>query len=155
MIAVRAMPPDAAAFAPFGGFVDVPGTAGERRVYSEWLTPVDGLRLQFHTNRVQPSALPLCIERVERHPHAAQVFVPLDAARYLVTVMPSLADGAPDVAAARAFVMPPTLGVVYARGVWHTGITALDRAASFAVLMWRGADDDDVFGDVPPVMVAV
>ena len=94
---------DAAAFAPFGTFIDVPAHAGERRSYSEWLSPVRGLSPQFHTNRVAASVLPLTLDRVERHPHAAQAFLPLRVTRYVVTVMASNADGQPDPASARAF----------------------------------------------------
>jgi ureidoglycolate lyase len=153
VIAARAAGPDAAAFAAFGAFIDAPPRVGERRLYSEWLAPVPGLRLQVHTNRVAAATAPLTVTRVERHPHAAQAFVPLDTGRYLVTVLPSTVDGAPDLDAARAFVLPPTLGVVYRPGVWHAGITALDREATFVVLMWRGAVDDDAFADVPPLLV--
>jgi ureidoglycolate lyase len=145
--------PDAALFAPYGAFVDVPAQVGVRRIYSEWLAPVPGLVPQFHTNRVAPSALPLTIDRVERHPHAAQVFLPLDVGRYVVTVMAADAAGAPDPASARAFLLPATLGVVYRAGVWHAGMTVLDAAASFGVMMWRGAADDDVFAAIPPVVV--
>ena len=150
-IALRA--PDATAFAPFGEFIAVPARCGDRRMYSDWVAPVPDLALQFHTNRVAPSALPLSVTRVERHPRAAQVFLPLGASRYVVTVMPATADGRPDVALARAFVLPATLGVVYRAGTWHAGITALDHESSFAVLMWRGAADDDAFAAIPPLMV--
>ena len=153
MTAVRAAGADAAAFAPFGAFIDAPSRVGQRRMYSEWLAPVAGLRLQVHTNRVATATAPMTVTRVECHPHAAQAFVPLDTGRYLVTVLPSTGDGAPDFGAARSFVMPPTLGVVYHPGVWHAGIAALDREAAFVVLMWRGAADDDVFADVPPLLV--
>jgi ureidoglycolate lyase len=145
--------PDAAAFAPFGTFIDRPAQVGERRMFSEWLAPVPGLAPQFHTNRVAASALPVRVGRVERHPHAAQLFLPLEVSRYVVTVMAADATGAPDPASARAFLLPPTLGVVYRAGVWHAGMTALDAAASFAVLMWRGAADDDVFAAIPPLVV--
>lgn len=146
--------PDPALFAPFGEFVDVPAAVGLRRIYSAWLAPVAGLALQFHTNRVVASALPLRVERVERHPHAAQVFLPLSTSGYVVTVMAADAAGAPDPASALAFLLPPTIGVVYRAGVWHAGMTALDVEASFAVVMWRGAADDDVFAVIPPVVVA-
>jgi ureidoglycolate lyase len=152
-VPVTLMAPDPAAFAPFGAFIDVPAQVGDRRLYSEWLAPVAGLAPQCHTNRVVAAALPLTIDRVERHPHAAQVFVPLDAARYIVTVMAADATGAPDPASALAFLVPPTVGVVYRAGVWHAGITAIDTAASFVVLMWRGAADDDLFASVPPLVV--
>lgn len=152
---ITAAPADSRAFEPFGAFIDRPGRPGERRLYSEWAAPVAGLQPQLHTNRVTPSALPLTITRVERHPHAAQLFVPLRADRYLVTVMPADGTGRPDPRAARAFVVPGTLGVAYRPGVWHAGITALGEEACFAVLMWRGAADDDVFADVSPVAVEV
>lgn len=145
--------PDAGVFAPFGTFVDVPARTGDRRLYSEWLAPVPGLLLQFHTNRVAPSPLPLVLDRVECHPHAPQVFLPLTVTRYVVTVLSSDTGGRPDPASARAFLMPPTLGVVYRAGTWHAGITVLDEEASFAVLMWRGGDDDDVFAAIPSLVV--
>ena len=145
--------PDAGLFAPFGAFIDAPERVGVRRMYSDWLAAAPGLALQFHTNRVAPSTLPLTIDRVERHPHAAQVFLPLDVGRYVVTVMAADAAGAPDPASALAFLLPPTLGVVYRAGVWHAGITVLDHEASFGVMMWRGAADDDVFATIPPVRV--
>lgn len=154
MTATTLVAPDAALFAPFGSFIDVPAHVGERRMYNEWLGPVGRLTPQFHTNRVAVSALPLRIDRVERHPHAAQVFLPLDVSRYVVTVMAADAAGAPDPASVRAFLLPPTLGVAYRAGVWHAGITALDRVASFAVLMWRGRPDDDVVATVSPIAVS-
>ncbi len=145
--------PDAGLFAPFGAFIDAPERVGVRRMYSDWLAAVPGLALQFHANRVAASSLPLTIDRVERHPHAPQVFLPLDVSRYVVTVMAADAAGAPDPVSALAFLLPPTLGVVYRAGVWHAGMTALDREASFGVMMWRGASDDDVFAAIPPVHV--
>lgn len=145
--------PVASAFAPFGTFIDAPDVAGDRRLYSEWLRPVAGLSLQFHTNRVAPAHLPVEVTRFERHPHSPQVFVPLRSAHYLITVAPARADGRPDVGAALAFMVPPTVGVAYRAGVWHTGIVAVDTEASFAVLMWRGAVDDDVFAEGAPLIV--
>lgn len=152
---LRAAPPDPVAFAPFGAFIEVPARVGERFAFSDWLAPGAGLAPQCYTNRVSPAALPLTLERVERHPHAAQVFLPLMASRYLVTVMPSDAEGRPQPAQARAFVLPRELGVAYHPGVWHAGITALDAEASFAVLMWRGAEDDDVFATIPAIHIDI
>jgi len=65
--------------------------------------------------------------------------------------MPSDAAGSPDSAHGLAFVVPGTLGVVYRPGTWHAGIAVLDAEASFAVLMWRGEKDDDVFAAIPPI----
>ena len=144
---------DPAAFAPFGALVEGPSLHGDRRLYSDWLRPVDGLALQFHINSVHRSDLPLTLDRIERHPHAAQVFLPLDVSRYLVTVMPDR-DGSPDPAGTLVMILPGTVGVIYRPGTWHTGVTVLDRDARFAVLMWRGAADDDVFAPLAPLTIS-
>jgi ureidoglycolate lyase len=145
--------PDAAAFAPYGALVEPPAAPGDRRMFSDWLSPVEGLALQFHINCVSPSDLPLTLAQVERHPHAAQAFIPMDVSRYLVAVMPSRPDGQPDPARALCFVMPGTLGIVYRPGAWHAGVTVLDRPGHFAVLMWRGAVDDDVMYPLAPRLI--
>jgi ureidoglycolate lyase len=129
--------------------VEPPAHPGDRRLYSDWLAPVPGLALQFHMNHVAPSALPLQIAQVEAHPHAAQVFLPVDVDRYVVTVMPG--GDTPDPAGAVAVVLPGTVGIVYRPGVWHAGMTVLGRSGHFAVLMWRGAADDDRFAAIPPL----
>ena len=145
--------PDAAAFAPFGAFLEPPAEVGQRSMFGHWLEAVPGRSQQCHVNRVAPSTLPIKVDQVERHPHAAQVFLPMGVSRYLVTVMPSDEAGAPDPGRALAVVVPGTLGVVYHPGTWHAGIAALDAEASFAVLMWRGGADDDVFASIPPIDV--
>lgn len=146
-------PPDSDVFAPYGAFL-TPPRLGERAHFSDWLTPVHGLALQSHVNRVAPTPLPVVVRRVEHHPHAAQLFLPMGVSRYLVTVMPTGPDGGPDFTGAQAFVVPGTMGVVYKPGTWHAGIAVLDREASFGVFMWRGREDDDVFVDVPPITIA-
>lgn len=150
---VTARDPDPHAFAAFGALVDGPALHGDRRLYSDWLTPVAGLALQFHINSVCRSELPLVLGGVECHPHAAQVFLPLDVSRYLVTVMPDR-GGSPDPSGALAMILPGTLGVIYRPGTWHAGVTVLDRDGRFAVLMWRGAADDDIFAPTAPLTIS-
>jgi ureidoglycolate lyase len=145
--------PDQANFAAFGAFVDGPALHGDRRLYSDWLRPVPDLALQFHINSVERSEWPLTLHRVERHPHAAQVFLPINVSRYVVTVMPDR-NGLPDPAGLLSMILPGTRGVIYRPGAWHTGVTVLDRDGHFAVLMWRGAADDDVFADIDPVTIS-
>ncbi len=149
---IRPRDPDAAAFSAFGALIEPPALHGDRRLYSDWLTPVSGLALQFHINSVASSELPLTIRQVERHPNAAQIFLPLDVSRYLVTVMPDR-DGLPDPAGTLAMILPGTMGVIYRPGAWHMGVTVLDRDGRFAVLMWRGAADDDVFTPIAPLTI--
>ena len=147
-------PVDATAFARFGTLVEKPESAGDRRMFSDWLPAIDGLALQFHLNHVAASTLPNSLTQVERHPHSAQVFLPVDVSRYLVVVMPSASDGSPDVSRACCFELPGTVGVIYRRDVWHAGMMVLDRPGSFAVLMSRGAQDDDVFLPIPAITLA-
>ena len=131
-----------------------PPTVGERHYYSDLVQPVRGLYPQLHVNNTPETRLPLTVGVVERHPHAAQVFVPLAVSRYLVTVMPARPDGAPDPSAAASLVLPGTQGVIYHAGTWHVGATVLDGPGHFAVFMWRGAEEDDVFATVPPFQIA-
>ena len=145
--------PDAAVFAPFGTIIEAPRNLGDRRMFSDWLRPVAGLALQFHINAIAPSAVPIILTRIERHPHAAQVFVPMDVGRYVVAVAPSAPDGSPDLSAVLCMELPGTLGVIYNPGIWHAGVTVLDRTAHFAVLMYRGAPDDDVIRAIDPITI--
>jgi ureidoglycolate lyase len=148
-ITAHTAPPPA--LSRFAALVEPPVHPGDRRLYSDWLAPVPGLGLQFHMNHVAPSALPLEIAQVEAHPHAAQVFLPVDVDRYVVTVMPG--GTAPDPAGALSVILPGTVGIAYRPGAWHAGITVLGRPGHFAVLMWRGAGDDDRFAAIPPLAV--
>ncbi|MBM3611384.1 MAG: ureidoglycolate hydrolase [Alphaproteobacteria bacterium] len=150
-----AVAPEAGAFAPFGALIEPPPASGARRMLSDWILPVPGLALQFHINHVAATPLPARLEQLERHPHSAQAFVPMDVSRYLVTVAPKDGDGQPDLARALCFLMPGNLGVIYRKDVWHAGITVLDRPGAFAVLMWRGAADDDVMAEVTPSHIAL
>ena len=92
-------------FAAFGSLIDRPGQAGQRQFYSDWLGG-QGLAPVFHVNNVPQASLPFTLTKLERHPHAAQCFVPLDVSRYLVSVAPSLPDGAPDLSGIKTFLMP-------------------------------------------------
>jgi ureidoglycolate lyase len=152
-IAVTLKSPDAEAFAPYGRFVTAPDTPGERLFYSDTLMPHgDGSTPVLHVNHVRSQNLPLTTTYVERHPNAAQCFIPLDIARYVVMVMPSDAADAPDISRTMAFLMPPSMGVIYHPGVWHLGATVLDRPGHFTVLMWRnGRESDDEFSTIPQV----
>ncbi|MDE1161487.1 MAG: ureidoglycolate lyase [Acidobacteriaceae bacterium] len=113
---------------------------------TEWLgSELKDATPRLHVNFVVPTALPHSVTLLERHPHAAQIFVPLEASQYLIVVAPSLADGSPDLAGAQCFVAPGNVGVVYRANTWHAGATALDSKAHFAVYMWRNDRSDDEF----------
>lgn len=148
--------PDAVAFAPYGRFVTPPALPGTRAFYSDAFAvhPQDTAAV-VHVNHVPESRLPLMATTVERHPHAAQCFIPLDVARYAVVVMPSDAVGNPVPARALGFVVPGSVGVIYSPGVWHLGATVFDRSGHFAVMMWRGgAAADDEFRTLPTFVLS-
>jgi ureidoglycolate lyase len=145
--------PDPEAFSPFGSFITAPDDVGGRAHFESWLEPVPDRAPSYHLNRVAPTSLPVTVDRVERHPHAPQLFLPVGVSRYLITVMPSDAQGAPDPTRARSFEVPGTMGVAYRPGVWHAGISVLDAEGSFAVMMWRGEEGDDDFQAIAPLTV--
>lgn len=149
--------PDAEALSPYGTFIDAASQAGQRRFFSEHLqTRQPRAEPVLHVNHIRPSALPLEVTQLERHPYAAQCFMPLDVSRYVVAVMPSDRDGQPVPARTLAFLMPPTLGVIYHPGVWHLGATVLDRTGHFVVLMWRGGKGpDDDFRSIDPISLVL
>lgn len=145
--------PDPIAFAPYGHLVMPPDEPGKRQFYSDALhTRHVASAPVLHVNHVLPSTLPIEVSGIERHPHAAQCFFPIDVARYVVMVCPSDADGLPRLDEALAFLMPGTMGVIFNPGVWHLGATVLDRRGHFTVLMWRGGpQQDDDFRTIAPV----
>jgi ureidoglycolate lyase len=87
------------------------------------------------------------IKDLERHPHSAQTFVPLNGGRYLVVSCGHDAQGSPDLSSLRAFIAEGNQGVTYHRNVWHHGLTALDVKTEFAVVMSLSAKktDDEFF----------
>ena len=81
----------------------------------------------------QGTALRLTL--LERHAASSQLFVPMNARRYLVVV--AHGGDAPDLGSARAFVASGAQGVSYAPGVWHHPMIALDEAIDFACFVYE------------------
>ncbi len=81
------------------------------------------------------------VTMLEKHPLSTQLFVPMNARRYLVVV----AEGAsvPDLATLRAFVVDGKTGITYRPGVWHHPIVALDQEIDFVSLVWEVGGDGD------------
>jgi len=140
-------PLTAESIAPFGEMILAPAEVGERSFYTQWLgSERSEMTPRLHVNYVRASTLPMIIDTLEQHPHSAQIFLPLDVARYLIVVAPSDELGNPDLAHSEAFLAPGNVGIVYRPGVWHAGAAVLDRPGSFGVLMWRNdTADDEVF----------
>jgi ureidoglycolate lyase len=132
---VAAEPFDQARFAPYGFAVPRPASAGR--------TSLDGMlacarpegRLGASITRLDPLAAPDSIERMERHAHTAQLFLPLEGSRYLI--LTALGGDAPDMATLAAWIVPADIGIAYGKGVWHAPMRVLDAPAAFLVLMQR------------------
>lgn len=146
MLTVKARIIDPVAFAPFGEVITSPDTLPNIDASRALDNRRDGASTTLYTTIVAPVTLPLTLTRMERHRFSSQTFLPLDASRYLVCVAP---HGQSDPDALLAFLVPAGTGITYRADVWHHPMTALDREARFAVLMWRdGSADDEEFIDL-------
>jgi ureidoglycolate lyase len=81
------------------------------------------------------------LRRLERHTHSTQMFVPMNAARYLVIV--ALGGDAPDFSTLAAFVVGASQAITYAAGTWHHPMIALDRETDFVNVVGAAGDDGD------------
>ena len=104
--------------------------------------------------RIDASTLPLRIGRLERHPLSSQLFIPMNAARYLVVTVPSDIKGDPIPAEAAAFVATGSQAINYQPGVWHCPLVALDQPADFVMAMGKALDPaiDCQFFDLPAAL---
>ena len=131
------------AFAQYGDVVQA--TPDGRR--ADLSTGLDNRRstaaIALYTQTIRPSALPLVVEKMERHRFSSQTFLPLSVERYLVIVAPHDGEGGPDMIRARAFLCRGDQGITYRADVWHHPMTPLDHEGEFAVLMWCHGDQDD------------
>ncbi|MGL5166064.1 MAG: ureidoglycolate lyase [Afipia sp.] len=149
MLSVKARIVDPVAFAPFGELIASPNSLPNIDFSGALENQRDAAKTTLYTTIVEPVALPLMLEKMERHRFSSQTFLPLDASRYLVCVAPHDKDGKPDAALMQAFIVPAGVGITYRANVWHHPMTALDRKASFAVVMWRdGSAGDEEFVDL-------
>ncbi|MEW5423237.1 ureidoglycolate lyase [Amorphus sp. 3PC139-8] len=147
MIEAKALTPEA--FAPFGQVLqNGVGTVKAIRDGSVTLTKTatrcvhdataDNFAIDFY--EAAPEAGRLTMTQAEQHPHSAQLFVPLNANRYLVVVWESEPG---DRSVPQAFLAGGRDLVVYNPGVWHHGIVALDRQTLFVSAMWKTPDGTD------------
>lgn len=139
---LKLQPITAAAFAPFGELITAPPTAP--RV--NFVAPVENRRATARANIavVHPpvTTLPTRVETMERHPHSTQAFFPLGGCAYLLLVAPG-GDAGPELDGAMAFEVPGHVGISYATGTWHMGMTTLGRASIMALLVHEDGSADD------------
>lgn len=145
---------DEARFARYGTVVRRPTSVG-RTALDEVLgcAHPDG-ELRASMSRFEPTLLPKLIPRMERHPHAVQLFVPVSGYRYLAAT--ALGADAPDLATLDAFVVPGDVGIGYGIGVWHVPMMVLADPGVFLVLMhWVSPELDEEWYTLPePITLA-
>jgi ureidoglycolate lyase len=151
MHSLPAGPLDQEAFAPFGSVIEAAGIS--RRVNEGRGLRTDVPASLVHSTgaaspslafyEIAPSHWPVSLALVERHPLTSQMFVSVDGGDFLVAVAPLAGDGGPDMERARAFIARPGSGIVYAPGVWHLPLVALERPGRFLMMMWETGTERD------------
>lgn len=126
-------------FAPYG---DVIEAAREARAMNDArferyddLCDVDlgGGEVAISVTRCRaPTALPLRVDKVERHPLGSQAFVPLAPCRMVIVVAPP--GEAVNADELRAFVTNGRQGINYHRGTWHMPLIAFETGQEFLVV---------------------
>jgi len=141
MRTLSATPIDPERYAPFGAVVAAHGGVAPRIAnhgaavaWDALATLIDtrGSAAAIHASlfRCKPlSGTSLEIRRLERHPRSTQLFVPMNATRYLVIVAQGGDD--PDLSTLAAFVVGATQAITYAPGIWHHPMVALAAETDF------------------------
>jgi ureidoglycolate lyase len=146
-----------AAFAPFGAVIQTDGA--ERVMINEGTTTrfhaLAGVDVESDAGAGSGRAIlsifrgtrrpdPIAIRMMERHPLGSQAFMPLAAHEWLVVVAPTNADdSAPNFDALRCFRAAGSVGVNYARNVWHHPLLVLQPAQDFLIIDRAGPADED------------
>lgn len=85
-----------------------------------------------------PTALPLRLDMVERHPLGSQAFVPLSPCKMVIVVAPP--EESVDASALRAFVTNGRQGINYRRGTWHMPLISFEAGQKYLIID-RGGDE--------------
>lgn len=135
-------PFSAAAFAPFGQTIEPADIGGETVLHSLLRPSIAAAGPCAKLDTHGAKALPFTAPKMERHEHSEQLFVPLGTARYVIAAALPGADGAPDLATLRGFLVEGRTGICYTRGVWHLPITILEQPTTFLMMMLAVGDPD-------------
>ncbi|MEJ8569707.1 ureidoglycolate lyase [Elongatibacter sediminis] len=158
--ALRLRPLTPEAFAPFG---DVIAAAGQAEIINSGMTrkfadqaridvECEGGRPAVHIYRSAPTALPLTVTMLERHPLGSQAFMPLQDRPWIVIVAPP--TDIPDRGAICAFLAHGLQGVNLARGVWHHPQVSLEEAADYLVIDRAGPGENcDIHSIERPLII--
>ena len=95
------------------------------------------------------------VRLLERHFFSTQIFVPMNASRYLVIVC--LGKDRPDLSTLRAFLASSAQGITYKPGIWHHPLVAMDTPTDFACVVWENgsAGDCETVDLMTPLVVKI
>ena len=146
-ITLRPEPLSSQRFAPYGDVIEAahdkssPMNAARFERFDD-LCNVDigeGGHLAMSLTRCRtPTALPLRVDIVERHPLGSQAFVPLQPCRMVIVVAPP--GESVEASDLRAFVTNGRQGFNYHRGTWHMPLIAFHAGQEFLVVD-RGGEE--------------
>jgi ureidoglycolate lyase len=114
-------------------FDDVVDVANTRGASAELKVKV------FRSRPVPRERRPLAL--LEKHPHSTQLFIPMNASRYIALV--ALGGDHPDLSTLAAFVAQGPQGISYAPGVWHHPMLTLDSETDFVVFVHENGSPED------------
>lgn len=149
MRSVQAVPLERDAYAPFGDVIAAKpgfrsanqGSAQKSEHLAELVDLRQGARPNLSVFRCAPREVPFEVKLLEKHGASTQVFVPMNATRYLVIV--AKGDAEPDLSTLTAFVASGAQGITYRPGVWHHPMVALDQQTDFFCLVYEDGSDAD------------
>lgn len=147
MLTISVEPVTAQSFAPFGQLL-LPRSPKETRLdlFEELANLRENARPRMSLIAIDPTTLPFEAIEMERHVFSSQTFVPQECKGYLLLVAPHASDGQPDMASAKAFQVPGSIGINYHANTWHHPVTVLGRRARFVVLTFvDGTPNDEQF----------
>lgn len=93
----------------------------------------------FRSSPVPRERRPLAL--LEKHPCSTQLFIPMNASRYIALV--ALGGDAPDLSTLAAFVAHGPQGISYGPGVWHHPMLTLDSQTDFVVFVHEAGTPED------------
>lgn len=137
------------AYAPFGAVLQAPHPSrptprvanhGTAQAFDDLAALVNRRGAGARPTAAVFRCAPLRAERapihwLERHQESTQMFVPMNALRYLLIV--AHGGDIPDLSTLCAFIVEGPRAITYAPGVWHHPMIALDQETDFINFIWQ------------------
>lgn len=153
---ILAEPLTRGAFAPYGEILQAPETIGREHFAADLVNLRPGARLNLSLSKSPVINPALEISELEHHPYSAQAFIPIDVTSYVVLVALNDEDNRPAVPSLKAFIATQYQGICFKPGVWHLGMTTIDRPGAFALLVYEdGTPNDCIFQHISAIRLQI